>query len=53
MRPWVHELGHVGASIMTGRFVTGIRLRFDHSGTTVIYGKLGGAREIVEAGALY
>jgi hypothetical protein len=39
----VHELGHVGASIMTGRFITGIRLRFDHSGTTMSYGKLGGA----------
>ena len=29
---FVHELGHAFAALMTGQRVTGIRLRFDHSG---------------------
>jgi hypothetical protein len=42
----VHELGHACASIMTGRIVTGIKLRFDHSGTTMSYGRIGGISEV-------
>lgn len=37
----VHELGHACAGVMTGRFITGITLRFDHSGTTMSYGRTG------------
>lgn len=42
----VHELGHACAGIMAGRFVTGIKLGFDHLGTTSHYGKLGGPGEV-------
>jgi hypothetical protein len=38
----VHELGHVCANVMSGRFVTSIHLRFDHSGMTMSYGRLAG-----------
>lgn len=37
----VHELGHACAGIMAGRFVTGIKLSFDHSGVTSSYGRRG------------
>lgn len=37
----VHELGHAFAGVMTGRVVTGITLRFDHSGTTSSTGRRG------------
>ncbi len=42
----VHELGHACASVMTGRIVTGIRLRFDQSGSTMSYGRIGGLSEV-------
>lgn len=38
----VHELGHVAANLMTGRLVTGVKLRLDHSGTTASYGRMEG-----------
>lgn len=42
----VHELGHAVAGVMTGRIVTSIKLRFDHSGVTSSYGNLGGPGEV-------
>lgn len=39
----VHELGHVGAALLTLQRVTGITLRLDHSGTTTSLGR-GGRR---------
>lgn len=42
----VHEFGHAVAGIMTGRIVTSIKLRFDHSGVTSSYGNLGGPGEV-------
>lgn len=37
----VHELGHAGAAISAGRFVTGIRIHPDHSGETHTFGLAG------------
>ncbi|MGP9487676.1 M50 family metallopeptidase [Glutamicibacter sp. 287] len=35
----VHELGHVISALFTGRFVTGLRLGWDHSGEVVSRGR--------------
>jgi len=35
----VHELGHVITALFTGRFVTGLRLGWDHSGQVVSRGR--------------
>jgi hypothetical protein len=35
----VHELGHAFGNLMTGRLVTGITVRMDHSGSTTSYGR--------------
>ncbi|MET1045049.1 MAG: M50 family metallopeptidase [Microbacteriaceae bacterium] len=35
----VHELGHAFAALVTGRRVTGIHVRYDHSGSTVSVGR--------------
>ncbi|WP_431711236.1 M50 family metallopeptidase [Glutamicibacter uratoxydans] len=35
----VHELGHVLSALFTGRFVTGLRLGWDHSGEVVSRGR--------------
>lgn len=37
----VHELGHVISAMFTGRFVTGLRLGWDHSGEVVSRGRGG------------
>lgn len=37
----VHELGHAVAAVVTGRFVSGIRIRGDHSGDTRSMGRPG------------
>lgn len=37
----VHELGHAFAALMTGRLVTGITIRHDHSGATHMFGRPG------------
>jgi len=37
----VHELGHAVAALLTGRLVTGIHLRSDHSGSAVSRGRGG------------
>ncbi len=34
-----HELGHAFAAVTTGQRLSGIRLRFDHSGTTTTYSR--------------
>lgn len=34
-----HELGHAFAALTSGQRLSGIHLRFDHSGTTVTYGR--------------
>lgn len=38
----VHEFGHAAAAMMTGRWVTGIKLRLDQSGSTLSYGRAEG-----------
>lgn len=35
----VHELGHIVSALFTGRFVTGLRLGWDHSGEVVSRGR--------------
>lgn len=35
----VHELGHAFGNLMTGRLVTGITVKMDHSGSTTSYGR--------------
>lgn len=35
----IHELGHIIAALFTGRFVTGLRLGWDHSGEVVSRGR--------------
>lgn len=35
----VHELGHIISALFTGRFVTGLRLGWDHSGEVVSKGR--------------
>ena len=35
----VHELGHAVAAVTSGQRLSGIRLRFDHSGTTTAYSR--------------
>ncbi|TLM86723.1 M50 family metallopeptidase [Pseudarthrobacter sp. NamE2] len=35
----VHELGHAFAAVTSGQRLSGIRLRFDHSGTTTTYSR--------------
>lgn len=38
----VHECGHAAAAMMTGRWVTGIKIRLDQSGETRAYGRVEG-----------
>ncbi|MET3142498.1 UNVERIFIED_ORG: hypothetical protein ABIB13_002215 [Arthrobacter sp. UYEF2] len=38
----VHELGHAAAATLTGRFVTGIKIRLNQSGETLSYGRTEG-----------
>ena len=35
----VHELGHIVSALFTGRFVTGLKLGWDHSGEVVSRGR--------------
>ncbi|GAA0188621.1 M50 family metallopeptidase [Glutamicibacter creatinolyticus] len=48
----VHELGHVVLALFTGRFVTGLRLGWDHSGEVVSRGR-GKASVIISGVAGY
>lgn len=38
----VHECGHAAAAMMTGQWVTGIKIRLDQSGETRTYGRVEG-----------
>ncbi|MFT4187959.1 MAG: M50 family metallopeptidase [Aeromicrobium sp.] len=49
----VHELGHAGVAVLTGRTLNGIRLNADSSGLTVSRGKPRGLGMIATAAAGY
>lgn len=49
----VHEAGHAGAAVLTGRRLAGIRLHSDTSGLTTSVGRAGGPGMVLTAAAGY